>query len=129
MWFRGLQALDDNLGSASLTVVLFLLVVLRRILSVGVNISLLLLAGLSRLPTLPRLAALLTLAVLARLSALLASLAILAAVLLIFLHVACHVYSSVVCRTRLGALLQVIIGICNLVANAHGRVGNNLRIE
>jgi hypothetical protein len=50
----------------------------ERILSVGVNISLLLLAGLSGLPTLPRLAALLTLAVLALLTALLASLAILA---------------------------------------------------
>lgn len=66
----------------------FLLLILRRILLVAIDI-LRLLARLSSL------SGLLTLAVLARLTALLSlSLAVLAALLLIFLHIVCHEYSS-----------------------------------
>jgi hypothetical protein len=71
-------------------------------LPVGVDISLLLLAGLPSLPGLSRLLAL----------ALLASLAMLATRLLIFLHIFCHVDSSIfaerVLPRRCGFLLEFV---------------------
>jgi hypothetical protein len=106
-WAGTLYLYDFNsflkLGCAALTIPLFLLVVLRRILLIRVNISLLLLTGLSTLAGLP---ALLALTVLALLTALLVlPLAVLTT--LLFVHIICHVYhSSIVCRTRVGALLR-----------------------
>jgi hypothetical protein len=95
-----------------LTIPLFLLVVLRRILLVRIHISLLLLAGL---PGLARLSALLALTVLTLLAALLVLLVLPLAVLptLLFVHIICHVYSSIVCRARLGALLRDLLASVN----------------
>jgi hypothetical protein len=99
-------------------ILLVLLIVLRRILLVGIDISFLLLAGLpglSSLSGLSSLPALLTLPLLATL-------------LLIFFHIVCHVHCSILCRTRLGALLRVYYWrpVIYLVAIPYGRVGNNL---
>ena len=79
------------LGGAPLTILLFLLVILSRILPAGVNVPLLLLASLTGLSGLSRL---LSLAVLA-LALLALSLAVLATLLLILLHIVCHGCSSV----------------------------------
>src|SRR5271166_2047892 len=94
-----LNASKKDLGGAPPTILLFLLIVLRRILPAGVNIPLLLLASLTGLSTLSRL---LTLAVLA-LTRLALPLAVLATLLLIFVHIVCHIYSSVFCRAHLAA--------------------------
>jgi thiosulfate reductase cytochrome b subunit len=75
---------------------------------VWINVPLLLLTGLS---CLSGLSALLALTVLSRLTALLVlPLAVLTA--LLFVHIVCHAYSSIVCRTHLDALLRDFIGIC-----------------
>jgi hypothetical protein len=91
-----------------LTIPLFLLVILRRILLVRIDIPLLLLAGL---PGLAGLSALLALTVLTLLAAPLVLLVLPLAVLtaLLFVHIICHVYSSIVCRTRVGALLRDLL--------------------
>ncbi|MGC2820166.1 MAG: hypothetical protein WA198_10805, partial [Candidatus Sulfotelmatobacter sp.] len=98
-----------KLRCAALTIPLFLLLVLRRILLVRIHISLLLLPGL---PSLAGLSALLALTVLALLTGLLVlPLAVLPT--LLFVHIICHVYSSIVCRARLGALLRDLLASVN----------------
>jgi hypothetical protein len=86
--------------------ILLILLVPRRILLVGVNIALLLLAA-----GLPELSAFLTLATLLT-AMLVLPLAVLATLLLIFSHVVCHRYSSTVAAHALtrarGGLLAAV---------------------
>jgi MFS superfamily sulfate permease-like transporter len=97
--------LHCKLRGAALPVPLILLV-LRRILLAGVNVTLLLLAGLSRL------SALLTMLALVLLTALLVllPLAVLAALLLIFVHIVCHLFTPpLLQRTRFRAAAELLL--------------------
>jgi hypothetical protein len=116
----------ESLGGSPLTILLFLLIVLRWILPAGVNIPLLLLASL---PGLSSLSALLTLAVLALLAL---PLALLATLLLILFHIVCHVYSSIfaerILPRRRGIVIQHLFCLPTLVAMYPRQVGNYLSL-
>jgi hypothetical protein len=96
------------LGGTPLTILLFLLIVLSRILPAGINIPLLLLASLTGLSGL---SGLLTLAVLA-LVLLTLSLAVLATLLLVLFHIVCHSCSSVFTERVLARRRGIIVGTC-----------------